>query len=130
MEETPIQKVIREKVIHNLGYVPRITERDLGRYKNRTKYGIETFDTELDLQMHLGSMELRTAQDYFTRKILLDNIFALAEMREELREHGLATRLESPIQVVYALSQWYQRKRSRDSRVPEPKKAEFFVVRG
>ena|SRR3989344_2683479 len=128
MEETPIQRLIRERVTNGLGYVSKINERDLQRYESRIKYGIETFDTELDLQMHLGSMELRTAQDYFTRRILLDNIFALAEMKEELREYSLTSLLETPIQVVYSLSQWYQRKRAKDPRVPEPKEAEFFVA--
>jgi len=128
MEETTIQKVIRERVTHSLDYVPRITERDLQRYESRIKYGIETFDTELDLQMHLGTMELRTAEDYFARRILLDNIFALAEIKEELRGYSLTSRLETPIQVVYSLSRWYQKKRARDPRVPEPKEAEFFVA--
>ena len=118
MEETPIQRLIQDRITDGLGYVPKLTERDLQRYEQDIKYNIRPEDTELDLQMHLGSMEARTARDYFTRNILLDNILEIAEMREELREYGLATRLESPIQVVYALSQWYQRERSKNSRVP------------
>ena len=127
MEETPIQRLIEERITNGLGYAPRITEKDLQRYEQSIKYGIKTYDTELGLQIYLGSMDARTARDYFSRKFLLDNVLNLAEMRRELQEYGIEDRLETPTQVVYALHQWYQRKRSRDPRMLEPKNAEFFV---
>jgi len=130
MEETPIQRLIQDRITDGLGYVPKLTERDLQRYEQDIKYNIRPEDTELDLQMHLGSMEARTARDYFTRNILLDNIFALDGMKGELQKYGLEYRLETSIQVVCALSNWYHRKGAKDPRVREPEKAEFFVVRG